>query len=88
MERKDGSMKRVLLHGMILFAALLFVECGPGRNDKVFVVEKTKAYHIETCSRLNMADAIIMTREKAKAMNCKACPYCKPDSVLSVQRKD
>ncbi|MBI1804285.1 MAG: hypothetical protein HYR77_07445 [Ignavibacteria bacterium] len=52
------------------------------RGDCVLVVEKTKSYHTDNCARIHMAHAAWMTRDEARARDCKPCPGCKPDRGL------
>ena len=75
----NKKMKKISFHIVSMIIILLFAGCGQKRHDEVLVIEKTKSYHIDECPRVNMADTKFMTIAEAKALNCKACPGCKPD---------
>lgn len=65
-----------------LFAVILSLGLVIGcaaRSDNVYVVEKTRTYHRETCSRVNMANTEVMTRKEAQILHLTPCPFCQPD---------
>jgi hypothetical protein len=65
----------------IVMVVMILAGCGSRTADRVLVIQKAKMYHIETCPRVKMANAVFMTREDALALNCKPCPGCKPDGA-------
>lgn len=75
-------MKKMRIYIFVSVVSFLLAGCGQKRNDEVVVIEKTKSYHTDECTRVNMANAKFMTEAVAKALNCKACPGCKPDQRL------
>ena len=75
-----GTRRRV---NALLLAAWLLISaagCAGAGGDRVIVIEKTKTYHREECPRVKMADVKVMTRDEALALNCQACPDCRPDA--------
>jgi len=45
----------------------------------VAVIEKTKSYHREGCTKVNMAETTTMSIDSAIARHLKPCPYYRPD---------
>jgi methylphosphotriester-DNA--protein-cysteine methyltransferase len=66
-------MKTVLLLFVVLLAS-----CGARHPDTVVVIEKTKTFHRENCSRVRMAHTTTISFSDATAQGMKPCPYCKP----------
>jgi methylphosphotriester-DNA--protein-cysteine methyltransferase len=56
--------------------------CTSLHNDYVVVIEKTKTYHTDHCSKVSMARTTTMTQSEALALNFKPCPGCKPSKGL------
>ena len=76
----DNDLRMKFL-GIILIAGMFLTGCGHQNSDNVLVIQKTKMYHLQKCMRVNMANAISMSRAQAQALNCTPCPGCKPDEV-------
>ncbi|HEY6191878.1 MAG TPA: hypothetical protein VI215_06060 [Bacteroidota bacterium] len=77
---KSGTRARV---NLLLLAAWLVISaagCAGAGSDKVLVIEKTRSYHREECPRVKMAEARVMTRDEALALNYQPCPDCRPDA--------
>ena len=74
----DGCVKFLLV---ILIVGIFLAGCGHQNPDDVLVIQKTKIYHLQKCTRVNMANTVSMSRAEAQALNCKPCPGCKPDEV-------
>ena len=68
---------RVRMFSLILF--FMLAGCGQKNDGTVVVIEQTKSYHTDECTRISMAHAKFMTIAEAKALNCKPCPGCEPD---------
>lgn len=71
-------MKSWLKTFLLLFLTAFF-SCASKPGKPVVVIEKTKSYHTEKCSRVFMAKTQEMSREEAMARHIVPCPYCKPD---------
>jgi len=74
-----GSMKRATTLNIFLSCIVILFGCTQQRSEKVLVIEKTKSYHTDRCSRIIMASTKMMTKGEAEAMNYSPCPGCQPD---------
>ena len=59
---------------------LLISGCGHRLAHEVVVIEKTKSFHTDDCPRVKMAQTKVMTIAEARALECKPCKGCRPDS--------
>lgn len=73
-------MKRLACFVLIALATAA-TGCRDNRRD-VVVIPNTNSYHLDKCPRVKMANTEIMPIEKARALQLKACPGCKPDSTI------
>jgi methylphosphotriester-DNA--protein-cysteine methyltransferase len=72
---------KVILQTLAL--VVMFASSGSSLDNKVVVIEKTRAYHRPTCSQVVMARVIVETRDEAKRKWYSPCPYCQPDRDLA-----
>ncbi len=73
------NINRKAIVGLFLCGTMILTGCIKSGKDKVLVIEKTKSYHTEKCSRVFMAYTKSAMREEARSRHYTACPDCKPD---------